>query len=196
LTSTAVFQVTNFTNGPVGPFANAVPSGSGFTVAADGCAGKTIAAGTSCTIAVTFAPTDSGYYYGSFVADAPGRHAEAYFVGIGLTRLEIAPFVQNLGPVPVGTTAAATFTVTNISPIPAGPIADAIGAYWFIWDYLPFDYFTTTSDNCAGHTLAANASCTVMVNFAPTSPTVQAEALTVTAPLAGTATATTWAGGP
>ena len=130
MTSTAVFQVTNFTDGPVGPFANAVPSGSGFTVAADGCAGKTIAAGTSCTIAVTFAPTDSGHYYGTLVADAPGRHAEAYLDGIGLARLEIAPASSSdFGSVPVGTTASATFTVTNISPIPAGPIADAIGAF-------------------------------------------------------------------
>ena len=60
----------------------------------------------------------------------------------------------------------------------------------------PFDWFTITSDSCAGHTLAANASCTLVVNFAPTShATFQAGVLTVTAPLAGTATGTMTGGG-
>ena len=62
LTSTAVFRLTNLTGGPVGPLVNTVTAGSGFTVAADGCAGKTIAAGTSCTMSVAFAPTDSVPY--------------------------------------------------------------------------------------------------------------------------------------
>jgi outer membrane protein assembly factor BamB len=187
LTSTAVFRLTNFTGGPVGPLTNTVTPGSGFNVAADGCAGKTIAAGTSCTIAGAFAPTDSVHYAGILAADAPGRHAEAYLAGSGLARLTVAPGLKNFGSVRVGTTASATFTVTNISPIPAGPIADAIGA---ASPYFGFDYFTKTSDNCAGHTLAANASCTLVVNFAPTANTSQVGALTFTAPLAGTATAT------
>ena len=187
LTSTAVFRLTNFTGGPVGPVVNTVTPISGFTVGADGCAGKTIAAGTSCTMSVAFAPTDSVHYFGILAADTPGRHAEAYLNGNGLARLKVAPASKNFGSVRVGTTASATFTVTNISPIPAGPIADAIGP---TSPYFGFDYFTKTSDNCAGHTLAANASCTLVVKFAPSATTAQVGGLTFTAPLAGTVTAT------
>jgi hypothetical protein len=161
-------------------------------VATDGCAGKTIAPTTSCTIAVTFAPTDSVNYFGTLVADAPGRHAVTYFSGNGLARLKLVPSSKDFGQVRVGTTASATFTITNISPIPAGPIADGIGA-WNPW--FGFDLFTTTSDNCAGHTLAANASCTLVVNFAPTSTIYYLGARTATAPLAGTATAPLTGGG-
>jgi hypothetical protein len=160
-------------------------------VAADGCAGKTMAAGMSCTVAVTFAPTDYGDYYGTLVADAPGRHAVAYLTGRGLARLKFAPASKNFGQVPVGTTASATFTLTNVSPIPAGPIADAIGA---LGTTFGFDFFTT-SDNCAGHTLAADASCTLVVNFAPTSTIYYLGELTANASLAGTATADLSGGG-
>ncbi len=190
MTSTAVFQVTNLLNGPVGPFASAASPGSGFTVADDGCAGKTIAAGTSCTIAVAFAPTDAQQYFGTLAADAPGHHAVAYLDGTGVARLEVAPRPNDsglfdFGSVPVGTTVSKTFTVTNISPIAAGPIADALGPFTVWGPPGPFDWFTTTADRCAGHTLAPHASCTLVMNFTPTSANSQAGTLTVTAPLAG-----------
>ena len=165
LTSTAVFQVTNLTGGPVGPIANAVPPGSGFTVAADGCAGKTIAAGRAAQSRSPSHPPTPSTTPGRSSPTRPDVTLWRTSADSGSSDSNLPPPSKDFGFVPVGTTASATFTVTNISPIPAGPIADALGTTSGFAPSLVHHH----SDNCAGHTLAANASCTLVANFVPTS---------------------------
>ena len=161
--STTNFTVTNLTADPVGPIAFSLTQDSGgwFTIATDGCAGQLLAAGKSCTIAVRFAPTTNESRAATLIAKAPGYEAQAYMYGSGLPRLAIAPDTKDFGTVRVGDTASATFTVTNISPSAAGPISDTIEDY-----FGSSPAFSITSDACAGHTLMANATCTLEVTFA------------------------------
>lgn len=181
-TSAAVFTVTNLSTAPIGPVTNSITEGSGFSITTDGCAGKILAAGTRCTIAVTFTPTPGTSDAGRLDTQAPGHQAEASLSGRRLSQLSIGPSGKDFGQVRAGTTASATFTVTNISPTPAGPITGAIGPALFD---LHRDWYTITSGTCAGRTLAAGASCSVVVTFAPTSATFANAQLAMSAPTGG-----------
>jgi outer membrane protein assembly factor BamB len=183
-TSTArVLTLTNLSPGPVGPIGNSITPTGAFVIDADACAGKMIAAGGTCTIAVKFTPPSNEFYADSLISEASGLQAQAQLVGSGLGRLAITPGSKDFGSVRVGTTASATFTVTNISPSSAGPITatteEVFGPLWY----------SITSDACAGRTLAPNANCTLVVTFAPPSVGGSLGRLKATAPLAGVATA-------
>jgi hypothetical protein len=158
-TATAAFTVTNFGALPVGPITNSVTPGSGFTITNSACAGRTIAAGTSCTVTVTFAPAAAGDYDGRAITRAGGYEAGVSLGGAGLRQLEVTPSTADFGQVRAGTTASQSFTVKNVSPSAAGPIVDTIEAP---------NWFSITSDTCAGRTLAASSTCTIVVTFAPT----------------------------
>jgi outer membrane protein assembly factor BamB len=158
-TSTAAFTVTNFDVVPVGPITNSITAGSGFTITNDACGGRIIAAGTSCTVDVMFAPTTARDYTGAVTTRAAGHEAGVSLGGTGLRQLEVAPSSTDFGRVRVGATASNVFTVTNVSPTAAGGIVDTIENP---------NWFSITSDTCAGRALGANTSCSIVVTFAPT----------------------------
>lgn len=140
------------------------PGGSGT------CA-STLASGASCTISVSFSPASSGvhtdsieiYYNDSVSAQVASR---------GVTGTGAAPAVlsisgtTNFGLVTVGNPQPGTFTVTN---------SGGVNAFTLFSNSLtaPYTYlggsFPGSGGTCSA-SLAPASSCTVVVEFVPTSP--------------------------
>jgi hypothetical protein len=139
------------------------------------CAG-TIAAGGSCTINVTFAPTTTGALTGTLTIsdNSNGVAGSSQTVslsgtGTGVPIASLSPSTSlNVGTVPIATTSASqpvTLSNTGSAPLAIAGIAASTG------------YAQT--NNC-GASLAAGSSCTINVTFAPS----------VAGPLNGTLTVT------
>jgi len=135
-----------------------------FSIVSQTC-GSTLAAGASCTISVTFSPPAAGSFAASLsVVDAVGTQT-ASLTGTGTApakpQAALTPASANFGSQTVGTTSAAqTFTVAN-----AGNAALTINSISLGGNNA--SEFTITSKTC-GTSLAASASCTISVTFAPT----------------------------
>jgi hypothetical protein len=146
-------------------FAGAAYPGTG------GTCGASLAAGASCTIAVSFSPTTGatspatlslGYDDGAAPQTA-ARALQGTGAAPALLAISDGP-TFNFGMNANGSTHGHTFTVTNNGGVAAVNVAgNFIGA--------PFAYpglaFPGTNGSC-GTSLAAGLSCTVVVSFAPT----------------------------
>ena len=143
---------------------------TGITVAATGTGyrqvntcGTTIAAGASCTITVTFAPTAAGLSSGSVtITDSANTSPQSIsLTGSGKLPVTLTPLTLAYGAVKVGTTTAAkTVTVTNNQTTALSITSIAItGA-------AAGDY--AESATTCGSSLAAAANCTISVTFTPT----------------------------
>ena len=102
---------------------------------------------------------------------------------VGVAALTITPNLQNYGPVAVdGMSAPVTFTVANGGSVPSGPINTRISGP----DAASFRLLT---NGCAA-TLEPSATCTMTLQFNPTSPSAKAATLEVLGSqgVAGTAT--------
>jgi outer membrane protein assembly factor BamB len=157
------FTVTNRSATTVKPNIASL-AGSGFTATSDTCTGATLAAHATCNITVAFAPSransyDTRYNASISASATPGVTTTASLSGTG-TPLAIAPPTKNYGTVRVGSSATATFTITNVS---AASLEEP-----FAPSTVNGAGFSIASDTCNGTALAANASCTVTVTFTPT----------------------------
>jgi len=143
-----------------------------FTIGSNSC-GSTLAAGASCTIAVTFTPTAAGAASATLsVYDAVGTQS-ASLTGTGAAaRATLTPASADFGSVNTGSLSAKTFTLAN-----AGNAALTITSVSIAGTNAAS--FTIGSNSC-GSTLAAGASCTVTVTFAPTTTGTASAVLTVT----------------
>ncbi len=166
---------------------------SSFLQGASTC-GSSLAAGTACTIAVSFAPTSAGTFTATLsVIDAVGTQT-ASLTGTGTAvpapQAALTPATANFGNVTTGTASSAQpFTLTN-----TGNAALTISGI----SLTGANSAAFTSTNTCGGTLAAGASCTISVTFNPSSTGTDAAALSVsdnapgspqTSSLAGVATA-------
>jgi cytochrome c553 len=171
-------------------------SGTGFA-ATNNCP-TSLAAGSSCTISVTFTPTSAASVTGSVAITS---NASGSPHGIGLSGTGTAAPVANLGWLGstsslafnsvVGTSSAVqTLTLQNTGTAAATLSAITLGGT----NAAEF----TRGGSCAAGTLAASGSCTVTLSFLPTSmgskaATLQVSASDATSPttisLTGTATA-------
>ena len=117
----------------------------------------TLAAGTSCTFGVTFAPTATGYVAGSLTFSLSNGGAQTVKLsGTGIVAYTIAPATVGFGNIATGTTSAAkTITVKNNQTVPLGVSDISIAAPYAL------------STSCPA-SLAAGASCTFGVTFTPT----------------------------
>ena len=152
----ATFTVTNHSSTTVSPSVASL-AGSQFTVSHDTCTGATLAAGATCSIVVVFTPTGG---FGSTsaslsVSSTPGGAAGASLSGTAEPWVTF-PSTKDYGTVPVGSSSAATFVMVNLSSASLVQYAQVSGSG-----------FSLTSDSCSGVTLAPNASCTMVVTFAP-----------------------------
>ena len=152
--------------------------------------GSTILAdGSSCTVLVEFAPTTLGAKSVSLTVSAsPGGTATAALTGNGTgpATLTVTPETKDFGTIPIGDGSLPfSFTVTN-SGAKTGPLDIALAGA----DAAQFAL--TPSGTCVdGSTILENgASCTVLVEFAPTSLGAKSASLTVSASPGGTAAAT------
>lgn len=136
-----------------------------FALITDGCTGRTIPGGGSCTFAVAFAPQDAGAKTASVsVSATPGGSASAAVSGTGLrpATLTVAPAAHDFGDTVLGVSSTSTIlTVQNVGDVPTGVLSTAVGG-------TDGAEFTVASDACDGTTLAPSASCTIAVNFSPT----------------------------
>ncbi len=142
---------------------------SSFTIGATTC-GSSLAATSSCTITVSFAPTAGGSYSATLsVTDAVGVQTSTLTGNATAAQATLTPTTANFGSVISGTTSVAqTFTLAN-----AGSAALTINSITL--GGANASEFAIASKTCGG-SLAAGASCTISVTFAP--------------PAAGSATAT------
>ena len=167
--STSAATVVTVTNNQttalsVGSIATTAPF-----AAANNC-GTSLAAGQSCTVNVTFAPTAAKYYSASLTitdGSATSPHTVS-LSGNGYLPLLTSPTQISFPNQGIGTTSSGyTVTLTNKQPVTlnvAGIQAPS-----------PF----SQTNNC-GSTLASGASCTVTVSFAPTAPQHYSSNLTIT----------------
>jgi hypothetical protein len=124
--------------------------------------GGSIAAGGSCTVSVKYAPTATGASNGtlSVASSAPSSPLTVALSGTGVSgasALTASPTSLSFGSVPTGSTSAAqTVTVTN--PGSSAATVSSVSAA------APF----AETNNTCGSSIAAGASCTVSVTYAPT----------------------------
>jgi hypothetical protein len=151
------------------------------SIAASGAFAQTNNCGTSlgsdgsCTVDVTFTPAASGVSTGTLTipSDEPGSPETVTLVGVSGSptnssgSLTVSPSSLSFGDLNVGSTSSAqTVTVTN-----PGSSSQTISSVSVSGQY-------TQTSNC-GSSLAAGASCTAQVTFAPTSGGTQSGALTI-----------------
>lgn len=182
------FTVTNSGGSATGALATTIVGTTDFHIVTNGCAAVTLSPAGTCALTVAFGPASAGAKSGTLQVTAnPGGTATASLTGTGLApaSLAIVPTSFTFPTTIVGSTSATTaFTVTNSGGVAAGTttvLAATIGGA------NAADY-RLVSSTCAG-TLAAGASCTVVVSFAPTSSGSRIASLSVAAMPGGTAAA-------
>lgn len=179
--ASVAFTVTNLGGAPAGPLTAVIEGAdaSHFNIQSNGCNANELLADNSCTIELRFAPTTVGpkTIAQLKVSGTPGGTVVSNLSGTGIAvgQLKIEPSVSQFGNVVVGqTSTAATFTITNTGGSPTGVLTSALsGAN-------PSEFpLVVAGNSCANSSLAAGASCTISVQFAPMSPGAKAASLTV-----------------
>ncbi|HVU51293.1 MAG TPA: choice-of-anchor D domain-containing protein, partial [Polyangia bacterium] len=152
---------------PGAPFAVVTPFPGG------GTCGATLAPGTSCTFAVTFAPTTAGAATDK-VQLGYDDGAASQTASVGVTGTGAPPAVLSISDGPtfdfqtraVGSTTEHTFTVTLSGGVDATGLTPGGLATGFAFKG---DAYPGTGGTCAGALTLAAASCTVVVTFSPKS---------------------------
>ena len=157
-----------------------------FQIDSDICSGQVLAAGASCTVTLHFAPKTVGSLSATFTISAtPGGSLTVQLTGQSAPpgALAISPSTNDFGSIVTGASSSATaFTVTNSGGGATGTLSAALSG-------TDKGSFTIGSDTCTGSTLAAGASCSVGVTFAPITEGTKAASLSVTGTPGGSASA-------
>ena len=180
INSTSAPVTLTFSNGSGASFAvtsTAVtgPDAAEFPIV-DGCSGATLAAGQTCTVSVSFAPTALGPRTATLtVTDgALGSPQTVPLSGTGVAAT--LSFTQNLLPFgnqQVGVTSSARAAVlTNVSNSPVAVSSTAVVGS-------AAGDFTVVSDSCSGTTVAPGGTCAVGVVFDPAAQGLRAATLQV-----------------
>lgn len=179
--ATSPAKTVTVTNNGTAPLTiSAITAGAPFAVGAETCSAAPVAAGGgTCTIDVTFtAPATAGSSTGT-LSFTDNTSAGTHSVGLSGTAVAPAPVVAlsattlPFGNQPITTTSAAqTLTISNtgnadlsISSIAVTPA----GAQ-----------FATSADTCTGVAVVAGSSCTINVQFSPTSTGAKTASLAIT----------------
>jgi hypothetical protein len=140
------------------------PDASSFSVAYGNCPQDNLAQNNTCEEGVRFSPTSPGEKTAELVvtSDATNSTFIIPISGSGASgpQLSLSSDQALLGEVPVGSALAYTFTVTNSGDYPL----EIQGA--FVVSGTP-SMFPILSDTCSSKAVAASASCTITVNFQP-----------------------------
>jgi hypothetical protein len=126
-----------------------------------------LAPNETCTTNVTFAPTSVGPLTGSLKVSTSSGDKTVDLSGTGLgTLLGASPSPVSFGNVKTNVSATQAFALTNTGNIPTSSLTYSAPAG------------VTATDNC-GQALAAGASCTVTLTYAPRTATALADSITV-----------------
>jgi hypothetical protein len=154
---------------------------SGDFTETDNCAGQTLATGSTCTINVSFAPTQTGTRSGQLTiyANIPGGQATVSLSGTAsaAAAVVLTPLTLSFPATTVNQTAAAQIiTVANTGGNPATLQSPSITGD-----------FAITASTC-GATLAPQSACSISISFTPAASGMRAGVFTIT-DSAGTQTA-------
>ncbi len=168
-----------------GPLQLGAITASGDFAESDTCAGTTLAAGKTCTVAVRFFPVASGTRTGTLVIASNAKSDTTSTSSVALSgngqggfSVVLTPTSLDFGTAFVGATTA----VQNITISNTGASTGKLGAAAVSGDYV-------LKANTCGTTLAAQTGCTVSIAFAPTATGTRTGTFSVTDD-AGTQTAT------
>jgi hypothetical protein len=156
-TATHMFTVENQGSDPAVLGKVSIDDVTDFFLGADGCSAQTLAAGASCTLSLSFAPTFAGH---SAVTNLrlPYDGGAASFVvsgdGVLPAVLTLSPSPFDYGTRAVGSATDHSFTVHNAGGVPATALMFT----------LP-DGFAVSSTTCGA---SLDADCTLVIGFAPT----------------------------
>jgi sugar lactone lactonase YvrE len=175
--TTSQGQTVTVTNTGTAPLQIGAVSGTGDFAETDTCSSQTIAAGSYCVISVTMTPTTVGTRTGTiqFNDSADGLHAIA-LNGMGQQAgVSVTPTGLAFGSSPIVSSAqvasaAGTSLSVTISNTGSAPLE--LGGFSTQGDF-------TEADNC-GASVAAAATCTLSVKFAPTALGHRTGTLTIT----------------
>jgi hypothetical protein len=172
------------------------PAAGSFATGATTC-GATLASGANCTVQVIFTPLTGGGIVAALVVSSSTLGVAPVTVPLNGTGqiasgLTVTPTQLSFGTLNLGLTSAAqTVTVTNTSTIAASGLTVGVSGQ------AGSNQFSVAQSTCGG-SLAAAASCTVGVVFAPTATGATTGVLTfssaamatpATVPLSGTGAA-------
>ncbi len=158
-TGTSTLNISSITtSGDFGQIASTKPCGS------------TLAAGKSCTIDVTFTPTEVGARTGTLTLtdNSPSSPQTVALSGTGTVQATLTPATHTFAATKVGSTsAAATFTLTNKQAVALTGISISTTGD-----------FSKSATTCTS-SLAAKAKCTISVTFTPTATGARTGTLSV-----------------
>ncbi|MBL8309217.1 MAG: choice-of-anchor D domain-containing protein [Burkholderiales bacterium] len=153
-------------------------AGADFAVGSNSCtSGSSLAAGASCNVSVSFTPSAPGARSATLTITHNASPASSSVTlsgtgaAAGAPAASVSPTQLTFGSTTVGTTAAAqTVTLTN-----TGNAALVLGT-----TAIAGSDFAVGSNTCtSGSSLAASASCTISVSFAPTAAGSRSGTLTI-----------------
>ena len=177
------FTLTNAGNAALSitSFGISGASSSSFLQGASTC-GSSLAAGASCTIAVTFTPTSAGTFTATLsVTDAVGTQTAALTgaaTAAVAAQATLTPPTASFGSVTTGVTSIAqALTLSNAGTASLAISSISLGG-------ANASAFAVASNNC-GTSLAAGSSCTISVTFTPTAVGSATATLTVADNAAG-----------
>ncbi len=159
-TTSPAMQLTATNSGGLAVHLQSTTISGNYSISSTSC-GATLAPGAACMLQVTFAPPALGSFAGTLTitSDAPNSPATVSLGGTGVMPASVAltPHALNFGAAVNGTVSAAqSLTATN-----SGGVAATLATPVLAGDY------QLTGSTC-GTSLAAGASCTLQVAFAPT----------------------------
>ncbi len=152
-----------------------------FLARRDGCSGKTLAAGTSCTIEMGFKSRRDGPHRAvlELVHDAGGDRLRIPLTGIGVSpRLLVTPMLLDFGAVAASRAGSRQLNLSNQGR--AGLTVRRLRL-----SGRDAEFFALGSDGCSGHQIPPGQRCTVELRFAPTSPGSRSATLRVESSMAG-----------
>ncbi len=133
---------------------SAMPTGD-FKVESNNC--NSVVGGASCTILVTFTPTELGTRIGTLTVVSSGSTQTAALTGTGTPGFSLSGTSLSYGSLDLTANASQTLTLTSLAPKPLlVPIFAVTGQF-------------SVDTTACGSMLAALASCAVKVTFQPTS---------------------------
>jgi hypothetical protein len=169
---TQLVTLTNTSGAAIAGISVAI-SGPPFTTTTTGTcvAPISLAAGASCTVGIVFKPTALDPVIGTFTVTTAATGlvidgSPLQLSGNGVLP-SITPASLNFGSVPVGTSVQQTLTIDNSSSVNSTSIA-----FPFTVTGLPSSGYSRPTGNAGGTcgaSLAAGDTCTIVVQFSPTS---------------------------
>jgi hypothetical protein len=187
VSATAAFTFTNGGTGTMAELQPATLSGPTavlFGLGADGCQGRSLAPGESCTVAAHMAPSSAGVGAATLIVGTASTSASIALSGTAVTpgALVLSPTMKTFAGVGPGvTTTAAQFTAINTGGSPTGTITVTLAGS-------DATQFAITDSQCAA-SLGAGESCTITTTFSPSSAGDKAASLVASSTAAGTGVA-------